>query len=105
MSLSQYPESEYSSRLSGILCTVLLALFNSKALKHGTVSAVASMRLSIYGKFTPRSSKSIYIINSMNLPSASPVRWRVSSFVPSPSSILAYMPEKLPEINSSKLSL
>ena len=63
----------------------------SKALKHGTVSAVASMsktNLSIYGKFTSRSSKSIYITNSINLPSASPVPWRVRSFIPSPSSSL-----------------
>ena len=55
--------------------------------------------LSICGKLTPRSSKSIYMTNSINLPSASPVPWRGSSFVPGPSSILAYMPEKLPEIN------
>ena len=92
-------------------CRVFYVLYSwlSSTLKHETVSAVATMSkthyLSIYGKFTPRSSKSIYITNSNNLPSVSPVPWRVSSFVPSPSSILAYMPEKSPEINSSKLSL
>ena len=49
--------------------------------------------------------KSIYITNSINLSSASPIPWRVCSFVPSPSSTLACMPEKLPEISLSKLSL
>ena len=46
--------------------------------------------LSIHGKSTPRSSMSIYITNSINLPLATLVRWRVSSFIPRPSSILAY---------------
>ena len=76
--------------------SVLLAFFNSKALKHGTVSAVASMsktHLSTHAKSTPRSSKSTHMTNSINLPSASPFPWRVSSFVPRPSSILAYMPD------------
>ena len=49
---------------------------------------MSKTNLSIYGKFTPRSSKSIYITDSINLPSASPIPWRVSSFIPCPSSSL-----------------
>ena len=83
----------------------LLALWNSKALDQGTVSAVASMskdHLSIHGKSTPCSSNSIYTTKSINFPPASPVPSQVGSFVPRPSSVLADMPEKLPKTSLSK---